>query len=80
METEKDSSMSSENMRRIVEVIGGRFTCDHCGRSWVGTWHGPKSEMTCAWCEKPLVEPVVDIEVTEAGKNISNEMPWDLEP
>jgi hypothetical protein len=45
----------------FVRVVGGRFYCDNCGRSWVGTWHGPKEEMTCRWCDKPIAEAGVPV-------------------
>lgn len=53
-----------ENVR-FVEVVGGRFYCDNCGRSWTGTWHGPREEMTCRWCDEPLGGAASDKETTE---------------
>lgn len=41
--------------KAFVEVIGGRFYCENCNHSWIGTWHGPKEEMICPWCEKKMI-------------------------
>jgi len=37
-----------------VSVIGGRFSCESCGATWVGSWHGPRNQMTCLVCKKLL--------------------------
>lgn len=41
-------------MAQVTEVHGGRFHCNDCGISWVGTWHGPKEKITCVQCSKVL--------------------------
>lgn len=62
----RDGSLTRGELRnqtmdeKVITVVAGTFTCDHCGRSWVGTWHGPREEMTCAWCEKPMHAQGID--------------------
>lgn len=41
-------------MVKITEVNGGRFVCDECGITWVGTFHGPKKDITCINCGEYL--------------------------
>lgn len=41
-------------MSKIIQVTGGRFYCDTCGKSFVGTWRGPVEEMTCPFCKSPM--------------------------
>lgn len=34
----------------ITPVFGGKFSCTTCGCAWIGTWHGPKEDITCIVC------------------------------